>query len=136
MNPFYDEGVKKNQLSEAHFNISVTEKGGKVTKCIADFGCGLSHFTKGHTQIHDRMSNLFLTKIEKAVHEVLTTDIKYLRDDSRMNQLLTLLDSDTERDHVSKLIDNRLLKEKNKRVEEAKAALSKAMEEYEEAINA
>ena len=136
VNPFYDEGDKKNQLQEAHFSVSLTERNREITKCTVNFGNSLGHFTKGHTQIHDRMENLFFTKIEKAVHEILTTDVKYLEDDSRMNKLLTLLDSDREREHVSSLIDDRLSEVKSKRVIVAKEALKEAMAEYEAALDA
>lgn len=136
VNPYYSEGEEKDQLQNANFNINVTECGGKIKKCILGFGGSTGHFTKGHTQIHDKMENLFVTKIEKAVHEVLTTDIKYLKDDSRMNKLLTNLDSDKEREHVSKLIDQRLSEVNSKALLAAKLALKEAMKNYEAALDA
>ena len=133
VNPFYDEGEKKNQLGNAHFNLEITESGGSV-KVEANFGNGLSHFTKGHSQIHCNMHHLFLTKIENAVHEVLTTDEKYLFESERMGKLIDNLETTEEKDHVKALISGRINKSKSEVVGKKKAKMLDAIRAYERAI--
>lgn len=134
VNPFYDEGKKKNQLGEVYFNLEIKEAGGTV-KVDANFGNGLSHFTKGHTQIHSSMKDLFLTKIEKAVHEVLTTSKKYLLDSERMGKLLDNLETREEQNHVRSLIDGRLKAAKIDTINKRKKQMLEAISNYESAIS-
>ena len=133
-NPFYDEGDKKNQLQEAHFNINISEKSG-IIKSEATFGNGLSHFTKGHSQIHSSMKDLFLTKIEEAAHEVLTTDQKYLMDSERMGKLINNLETQEEKDHAQNLINNRLEDAKVINITSKKEDMFRAIKAYETAVS-
>lgn len=134
VNPYYDEGDKKNQLQEAHFSIKVQEKAGAI-KAEASFGNGLNHFTKGHSQIHSNMSNLFKNKIDKAVHEILTTDQKYLMDSERMGKIISNLETQEEKNHAKLLIDNRLEDSKSKNIAAKKESMLKAIGAYEAAVN-
>lgn len=134
VNPFYTEGDEKNQLQDTQYIIKVTEKNGEIKKFEAEYSNSLSHFTKGHTQIHCGMRNLFKSKIETAVYEILTTKIKYILDDSRMKKLIDLLDSDEERNHAIMLIEKRKQKHKEDIIYGAKERLIRSMKDYEAAL--
>ena len=80
------------------------------------------------------MSNLFLTKIEKAVHEVLTCDIKYIKDSDRMDKLINNLESQDYKDHIKSLIKGRLREGKIEQIEANKKEMLLAIKAYEESI--
>ncbi len=132
-NAFYDEGDKKNQLGSSYFSVDIKESGG-VIEADAAFGNGLSHYTKGHSQIHCAMQNLFKTKIEVAVFEVLTTGKKYLFDSQRMKKIVDNVESTEEKNHVQSLIDGQIKEINSKIVGEKKAKMLDAIGAYERAI--
>ena len=128
VNPFYDEGEEKNKLQRTNFNIKVVENGGEI-EAIASMEGAL--YTTGHTQIHD-LKALFKTKIERAVYEILDTDIKYINDKGRMNKLIDNLESEEEKDHALNLIENRKRDYREARMIQAKYKLDAAVEEFKQ----
>jgi hypothetical protein len=92
--PFYDEGDEKNQLQSIVFNLSVTEKSGKVEAHV-DFGDCLYMCTKGHSQLHEPLKNHFLTKKECALDWFMNEKEKYYTDES-INKILKRWETDKE----------------------------------------
>lgn len=92
--PFYNEGDEKNQLQSVHFNLEVNEQDGKVEAKVF-FSNPLSHFTKGHTQLHKPITTFYLTQKECALDWFLNEKQEWFTED-RITQILKLWESDTE----------------------------------------
>ena len=124
VNPFYDEGEKKNKLQYIEGLIKIREENGKLTVKACEYnGC---FYTTGHSQIHD-VNNLFIDKKDKAINEIIKTPYKYIEDESRMNKLLSNWDDDEQ-------FKNRLVALINSRKEEHKKdELNNALKAYENA---
>ncbi len=80
VNPFYNEGDAKNQLDAIHFDIKVTENDGAIDAKV-DFGNSLSHFTKGHRQLHQCLETYYLDRRSMAMNWVQSTQEKWFTDD-------------------------------------------------------
>ena len=124
VNPFYDEGEKKNKLEYIDALIKIREEKGKITVTACEYSG--TFYTTGHSQIHN-VNGLFLHKKDNAINEIIETPYKYIENEDRMNKLLSNWNDDLE-------FKNKLISLINTRKEEhAKEQLAKALENYEEA---
>lgn len=132
--PFYDEGDAKNQLQSIQFHLDVTEQAGQV-KANVSFGNCLSHFTKGHSQLHSPLNRFFLDKKDCARNWFLTEKQEFFTDE-RIKRILDLWETDKPfQVELSNIAKSRKLKFKNDRLVKAKLEHQKAMDEVELAIN-
>lgn len=90
--PFYNEGDEKNQLREVYFGLEVKESGGEIDAKVS-FGNCLSHFTKGHSQLHKPISKFYLTQKECALDWFLNEKQEHFTD-HLINKALKLWESD------------------------------------------
>jgi len=122
VNPFYDEGDKKNKLQYIDVLVKLHEENGKITVSACEYSG--TFYTTGHTQIHN-VNGLFINKKDLAINEILKTDIQYIKDESRINKLLSNWDEDKEfKNELISLINDR--KEEHKKQE-----FTKALNNYE-----
>lgn len=124
--PFYDEGENKNQLQAIHFNLELTEKSGKVDAKVF-FDNPLSHFTKGHSQLHKPLSTFYLTKKECALDWFINEKEEWYTEE-RITQILKMWESD--KDFYNELLEISIKRKKQFKVE----ALNKAKEKYNKAL--
>lgn len=135
VNPYYDEGENKNKLQYAKFNISVEENYGRVSANVSYLGAG-SHFTTGHTQLHESFDKVFISKKDKAIHEILTIGEKWYYADGRIGKLLKMWDSEPKfQDHLKKLCVKRECEFKAIRFKKAKENYLNALSEMETIFN-
>lgn len=130
VNPFYDEGDDKNQLQSVRFNISVTEKSGKIDAKVS-FGNCLSHFTKGHSQIHKPLSSHFLSRRDCALDYIISEKEEYFTDE-KIVKIINQWESDP--DFQNKLLnaaEKRKAQFRMDRLNKAKASYAKALEELD-----
>lgn len=99
--PFYDEGDAKNQLQAVHINIQITEENGELKTGI-NYGNMLSHFTKGHTQLHYPLDTFYLNKKDCALH-YFNTEKQEQFTDERIIKILKLWEED--KSFHSKLVE-------------------------------
>ena len=90
--PFYDEGEKKNQLQSVHFNLEVHEEDNKVDAKVF-FSNPLSHFTKGHQQLHKPINKFYLSKKDCAKDWFISEKQEYYTD-QRISQILKIWETD------------------------------------------
>jgi hypothetical protein len=132
--PFYDEGDAKNQLQSLHFNLELTETSGEV-KAKVSFGNCLSHFTKGHSQLHSNLSTFFIDKKDCARNWFLTEKEEWFKDE-RITQILKLWETDNLfHAELSDIAKARKMKFKNDRLTKAKLNHQKSLDELECAVN-
>ncbi len=129
VSPFYTEGDEKNKLEYTRIHLMIFEKEGN----IKIEGCGYSgqHYTTGHTQICSP-NKLFLSPKEHAIHEIESTDIKYVKDSKRMGRLLGMWEGDESFLHeLNLLIEKRKREHLLEEYKEASLNFKKAREEFE-----
>lgn len=132
VNPFYDEGEKKNKLQHANFSLVIMEKNGKIVDSKVSYSG--YHSTTGFRQI-DSPSSFFLTKKECAYDWVINEDHKYFIEPDRRKKCLAMFDDDIEfQKELVSLIDKRDREDKDKRVIDAKDQLKIAIEALDKAI--
>jgi type I restriction-modification system DNA methylase subunit len=132
--PFYDEGDAKNQLQCIRFDLNITEQSGQV-KAQVGFANSLSHFTKGHSQLHYPINTFFLDKKDCARNWFLTEKQEYFTDE-RIDQILKLWEADPK--FHEELIDITRRRRHSFRVDRlntAKLRHQKALLELEEAMS-
>lgn len=125
--PFYNEGDAKNQLQDVHFELKVTETSGKI-KASVEFGNCLSHFTKGHTQLHYPVSKFFIDQKDCARDYFLKEKPEQFTDD-RINQILKLWKEEPEFQAELSLIAT--VRKKQFKID----ALNEAKEKYQKALS-
>jgi len=125
--PFYDEGDKKNQLQALHLNLELTEQSGKVDAKVFFSNC-LSHFTKGHTQLHKPITTFYLTKKECAL-DWFINEKKEWYTDGLITKILKLWESDKE--FYNELLEISIKRKKQFKID----ALNKAKENYKNALD-
>ncbi len=124
--PFYNEGDKKNQLQSLHLNLELTEQSGNVKAKVFFSNC-LSHYTKGHTQLHKPITTFYLTQKECAL-DWFMNEKQECYTDERIVQILKLWESDTE--FHSELLRISLNRKKQFKIDE----LNEAKENYKSAL--
>lgn len=131
--PFYDEGDNKNQLQAVHFELKVTEKAGKIEAKV-DFASCLTHYTKGHRQLHYPLKTFYLDKKDCTRNWANTETEEYLTDE-RCNQVLAIWMQEPEfQKEIIDIIDKRREFFKSERIKIAKENLKKALRDLETAI--
>jgi hypothetical protein len=124
--PFYNEGDKKNQLQALHLNLELTEQSGKIEAKVFFSNC-LSHFTKGHTQLHKPITTFYLTQKECALDWFMNEKQEWYTDE-RIAQILKLWESDKE--FHSELLDISVKRKKQFKID----ALNEAKQNYKTAL--
>jgi hypothetical protein len=134
VNPYYDEGENKNKLQYAKFNISVEENYGRVSANVSYLGAG-SHFTTGHTQLHESFEKVFISKKEKAIHEILTIEEKWYNQPDRVSKILKMWDKDTKfKSHLISLCEKREIEFKEDKIKKANKMYKEAIDLMNEAL--
>ena len=132
--PFYNEGDKKNQLQDVHFELKVTETSGNI-KASVEFGNFLSHFTKGHTQLHEPVNTFFIEQKDCARNYFLKEKPEHFTDE-RINQILKLWKEEPEfRSELSLIAIERKKQFKIDTLNKAKENYQKALSNLENALS-
>ncbi len=132
-NPFYDEGDAKNQLQATHFSLTVSEQSGEL-KATVEFGNCLTHFTKGHSQMHRNINTMFVRKEDSAINWALTEKVNALTGSSA-NQVIDMWDKRPDiQQRIRSIIKERLTSARLTKIREAKEKYQQAMKDYEDAI--
>lgn len=131
--PFYDEGDAKNQLQDAHFVLNVSEKSGELKASVWFTGAN-THYTKGHSQLHDSMNRFFISKEDCVINWAMTEKEEWLND-SRIKQVLDMWKDNPEmQNDITEIISKRKQEFKIERLKQAKENYHTALKELEEAM--
>lgn len=131
-NVFYDEGDDKNQLQSVIFNINAIETNGEI-KAQVYFGNYLSHFTKGHSQMHSPLKTFFRDKKE-ATENWFKTDKELKKDD--VERILGNWEHDKAfQQKLKNIAEGRKAEIINIKKEKAQNDLINSINEYYEIIN-
>jgi hypothetical protein len=91
VNPYYDEGDEKNKLQYVRIALEIKEDNGKIQVESCNYK-GFT-YTTSHRQMTDP-NNLYLSKRDRAISELLNLDIEYINDIDRIDKLLGLWTDD------------------------------------------
>lgn len=133
VNPYYNEGTEKNKLRLTRLSVSIVEKDGEIEDCDASYHG--YHATTGHTQVHD-LKSMFLNRFDKCLHEIMTLDIKYLKDVSRVQKIYD--HHEWTYDQLSVLngaVKDRLQRDRQERLEKATSNLIEAQKRLQLVVN-
>lgn len=124
VNPYYNEGFEKNKLQLTRFSVSIMEQDGEIKECNASYNG--YHSTTGNRQIHD-IEKMFVKRFDKCLYEILTSDIKYIKEDDRLQKIYSHHEWDSDQLSVLKSsVAQRLREDRQQRLEQATSDLIEA----------
>lgn len=130
--PYYSEG-EKDQLQAIIFSLEVVEKSGKVEAKV-NFGNPLSHFTKGHTQIHFPINTLFKDRKDSVLNWAYNAEMKQFYEDQINRVLSQFKDEHLFCENIREIIKDRFKQQHSIKVLLAKKELDEAIVKLQELL--